>query len=787
MAAAGEGKDDGVGDALREAEQRYRLLFERSPVGTFLYDRNLICSEANAAMARILHAPSADALRGFDLRGIKDRSLVPTLERVFDGESGTYEGPYETTLGGEMVRIAVCSYPVKDGHGAIVGGMAIVEDVGDRLRAESALRASEQRMLLHVHQNPLGVIVWNNDGRVAEWNQAATRIFGYPADEAMGRKAHELIIPPHAQKSAAEWWDELRSRTAGERMMVENVDKNGRVIQCNWYNTALVDADGCTIGVASMVEDVTERRNADTALRKSEMRFRSLIEHAPDAICVLRARRFVYVNPAFAKYLGHASAEELIGMQVDQVVHPEERASVHGRRTAALEHSVLTPQEYRLFRKDGELVTCEIVSMPVDYDGEPAVLAMARDLSDRKLMQARLLQSDRMASVGTLAAGVAHEINNPLAYVKANLDVLASRRIPQLAVLLRALEEERIEQFSNGEPDDSSYELSERLSQIAAMVDLAREGAERVRSIVRDLKTFSRADEESTTPVDVSRVLDASVNMAWNEIRHRARLVKDYGEVPPVEANESRLGQVFLNLLVNAAQAIPEGRASEYEIRVRTYTDANERVVVAVSDTGSGIPQDALYRIFDPFFTTKAVGVGTGLGLWICQGIVTALGGEIAVDSVQGKGTTVTVSIPSTFTPDHLRAPHDSEMAPSTRRGRILIVDDEPALGPSLAIALSDEHDVVSARSGREALELLAKDDRFDLILCDLMMPDVTGMEVYEKLKVDRQELADRMIFVTGGSFTRRSSEFLETIAQRMLEKPFDVQRVRELLRSRIG
>ena len=244
---------------------------------------------------------------------------------------------------------------------------------------------------------------------------------------------------------------------------------------------------------------------------------------------------------------------------------------------------------------------------------------MARDLTDRKLMQARLLQSDRMASVGTLAAGVAHEINNPLAYVKANLDVLASRRIPQLAVLLRSLEEERIEHLGGGEPDDSAYELSERLSQIAAMIDLAREGAERVRSIVRDLKTFSRADEETTTPVDVARVLDASVNMAWNEIRHRAKLIKEYGEVPPVEANESRLGQVFLNLLINAAQAIPEGRAYEHEIRVRTYADANdERVVIAVSDTGSGIAKDALYRIFDPFFfTTKAVGVGTGLGLWI--------------------------------------------------------------------------------------------------------------------------------------------------------------------------
>jgi len=167
-----------------------------------------------------------------------------------------------------------------------------------------------------------------------------------------------------------------------------------------------------------------------------------------------------------------------------------------------------------------------------------------------------------------------------------------------------------------------------------------------MRSIVSDLKTFSRGDDGPPLPVDLERVIDASVKMAWSEIRNRARLVKTYSAVPPIRANESRLGQVFLNLLVNAAQSIEEGHAMENTIRVRTFAESADVVVVEVADTGCGIPDEVVDRIFDPFFTTKPVGVGTGLGLWICQGIVAGLGGQIHVASRAGHGTTVSLRLP---------------------------------------------------------------------------------------------------------------------------------------------
>ena len=272
--------------------------------------------------------------------------------------------------------------------------------------------------------------------------------------------------------------------------------------------------------------------------------------------------------------------------------------------------------------------------MRTDYDGHPVTIVLTRDLTGRKLMQARLLQSDRMASLGTLAAGIAHEINNPLAYVKANLDLLALRRLPRFK-----------SQISSIEGDDGRLML-DHLEEIETMVELAREGAERVRTIVSDLRTFSRGDDGTRVPVDLARTLDASANLARREIESKARLVKDYQAVPVVWTNESRLAQVFLNLLVNAAQAIPEGvSADQNAIRLRIRA-GESGALIEVEDTGIGIPEQTLARVFDPFFSTKPAGVGTGLGLWICQGIIASLGGQISLSSQQGSGTLVRVSIP---------------------------------------------------------------------------------------------------------------------------------------------
>jgi CheY-like chemotaxis protein len=282
-------------------------------------------------------------------------------------------------------------------------------------------------------------------------------------------------------------------------------------------------------------------------------------------------------------------------------------------------------------------------------------------------------------------------------------------------------------------------------------------------------------------------VLDLSINMAFTEIKHRARVVKDFGPVPLVEADEARLGQVFINLLVNAAHAIPEGQVDRNEIRIITKTGASGHALIEVRDTGRGIPAEILNRIFDPFFTTKVVGEGTGLGLSICHNIVTALGGEIVAESEPGRGSTFRVLLP-TMGPEALAPQPEKKPVvsrpPVGRSGQVLVVDDDPMIGTTLRRTLAKEHEVTLITDGREALDLLLGGRTFDVILCDMMMPNVTGMDLYAELSRTLPEIVDRIVFLTGGAFTPAGMSFLDSVPNQRLEKPFVLQNLRALVRS---
>jgi CheY-like chemotaxis protein len=271
--------------------------------------------------------------------------------------------------------------------------------------------------------------------------------------------------------------------------------------------------------------------------------------------------------------------------------------------------------------------------------------------------------------------------------------------------------------------------------------------------------------------------------MAWNEIRHRARLIKDYGDVPPALANEARLGQVFLNLVINAAHAIPEGRSERNEIRIATRRDS-DRVVVEIRDTGAGIAPDVLPRIFDPFFTTKAPGVGTGLGLAICHRIVSALGGSILVDSTVGTGTVIRVrlKIAENMALDG-EAPSPPAQ-PAGRRGSVLVIDDEPMVVGLVRRMLSRVHEVTAATSVHQALDHLSAGDRYDVILCDLMMPEMSGIDLHAELSRVYPDEANRMVFMTGGAFTSGARAFLDRVGNPWVEKPFDAKNLCALIET---
>ncbi|MBI2394132.1 MAG: response regulator [Deltaproteobacteria bacterium] len=380
------------------------------------------------------------------------------------------------------------------------------------------------------------------------------------------------------------------------------------------------------------------------------------------------------------------------------------------------------------------------------------MLAFSRDVTERVAMQEQLARNDRLSALGTLAAGVAPEINNPLTFVLLAVEAL----------------ERTLEEALGPAP----------AARVGELLDEIRHGASRVASIVRDLSAFARFDDEARGPVDLRAVLATAERLVARHLRGRALLVTTFDDPPFVLGNAGRLEQVFVNLLINSAQALPEG-APGNRIELRAGRTAEGRASITVRDNGPGIPADIAGRIFDPFFTTKAPGFGTGLGLSICHRIVTQHGGEIRVEN--DHGTLVRVTLPAAL--EEPARPGSSTGDDAPVRRRLLVVDDEPALLLTLHCLLDADHDVVTAAGGREALGHMLEDPPFDLVLCDLAMPDLDGPDLYDQVRRRRPELADRFVFMTGGAYTNKFKSFVECSGRRCLIKPFPIAEIEALLR----
>jgi PAS domain S-box-containing protein len=504
-------------------------------------------------------------------------------------------------------------------------------------------------------------------------------------------------------------------------------------------------------------------------------RLRSVLDALPTPIYYKDAAgRYLGCNVAFEAYLGRPR-ERIVGATVDGVAPPDLAEVYRQADRALLERGGVQIYEAEVEYADGtrHAVVFE-KSVFRGLDGRVAGLAGAmldvtaqrraeaglrQAQAEGEQARARLEQADRLASIGTLAAGVAHELNNPLTFVLSNLAFVA----------------DELQRHLHGEapPDPAA------LRDLVGAVEEARQGADRMRVIVRDLRALSRFDEVHA-PVEVARVLEYAIGLAWSQIRARARLVREFAEVPRVRGSEARLGQVFLNLLVNAAQAIPEGAADRHEIRVRAGVAADGRVAVEVTDSGAGMGEETRRRIFDPFFTTKPPGVGTGLGLWVCHGLVRAHGGDIEVESAPGRGSTFRVLLPAV--PAGEAAPPRPAPRPALARRRLLVVDDDPLVGATLRRQLASDHEVEVVSSGEEALRRLAAGVPFDAILCDVMMPGLDGAALRREISLRSPALAERMLFITAGATTPSAAALLGS-GVAWLEKPFDREELRSALR----
>ncbi len=502
--------------------------------------------------------------------------------------------------------------------------------------------------------------------------------------------------------------------------------------------------------------------------------FRRLIDAFHDGVLVASRSGIAYANRAFLQLLGYFELKELLQESpralMKRHLPDDERRDVVRRLMAVLrskgDHQEL---ERSLVTRGGMQVDIQFYFDSIEFDGSPALMITLRDITESRFMNEKLDRAERLASVGTLAAGVAHEINNPLAYVTTNLAFCMER--------LRYIEE-----LLDGKSIrlGSPASLRTILAPMAQALTDAQQGTTRVATIVRDLRALTRDESELDSSVDLATAIATAVHMSEAKSRYVCRIHSNAADVGAVWGNETRLVQLFLNLIINATQAFECDDPSRNLILVEAWRHGDV-CSVEIRDNGRGIPEENLERIFDPFFTTKPVGVGTGLGLSICHGLVESMGGSITVRSEVGVGTTFRVELRASA----VAAPHANHRIPSIHpdlRGRVLVVDDEPLILRSVARLLRDQHDVETASNGREALLKLSQEGPFDLIVCDLMMPEMTGMELHRAVRTWAPDVADRFVFLTGGAYTDGAREFLAGVENPKLDKPIQPNLLRSVV-----
>jgi PAS domain S-box-containing protein len=614
-------------------------------------------------------------------------------------------------------------------------------------------------------QLPVGIYVARvPDGAFVYANDAFQRIMGQPPRPEVLGGASALHYGVHTRDGQRYPDDRLPfARVLREKTSVRIDDivvhrADGTRVFIRAFGQPLVDEAGTVTHVVVAFSDMTEEVRAQSRAEIAEGHLEHLLAHAPIILFAYDRCGIVTLSEGRGLEGLGFRPKELLGRSVFDLYAHDETLVSQARR-------VLAGETLTVVREHGQ-TWLETTLTPIrgatgEVDG---AIGVSIDVTERVTAQKHLVRTERLASMGTLSATIAHEINNPLTYILGSLELVAARLAGPLSLVPGA-------------------------RALAEQIESAREGADRVRRIVRGLQAFSRPDEGRPEPTDVHAAIERAVEMTGNTIRHRARLVMQLEPVPPALASDLRLGQVVVNLLMNAAQAIPEGSPEANEIRVRTSCEEGKgEVVIAVEDTGSGMEPGVLSRLFEPFFTTKPLGEGNGLGLSICHGIVESFGGSIEVNSVVGKGTTFRVRLrASTSNPPRARSEAPPSDARPPPRGRLLIIDDEEKVGHALACVLRADHDVEVSADPRAIAERLLAGERFDVILCDLVMPGMTGMELYATVAKKVPEQARRFVFVTGGAFTPAATDFIGRVSNAILEKPYDLRALNAALAVHLG
>ena len=586
---------------------------------------------------------------------------------------------------------------------------------------------------------PDAVVVTGMDRRVLAANETGAHLLGWQLDNVVGQAIADHLTPAERAHVASREDKVLAGETQRyETRIVNHATSEERDVS---VSSGPFRVNGAIIGTVATLRDITDPKRAQDTLARSEARYRHLVESASDAIVTLDANgRFTTVNHAAENISGY-KRDELVGQWFAPMLPDDDlpKALGHFQQALSGETGLFESQFYR---KDGEIRTISITYSTPQKDEE--VLCLIRDVTDQKMLQEQLIQSEKMSAIGQLVSGVAHELNNPLAGISAFAQLLlAEKRFP---------------------PDQRTA------------AETIYSEARRASRIVQNLLTFARQHKAEKGPTAINQVLDDTLELRGYELRVRGIDVRrEYDEsLPDTMADAHQLQQVFLNLITNAEQAMEQRDGHHHRLTVRTRR-SGEAIRIEVEDTGAGIPANLIERIFNPFFTTKPTGSGTGLGLSISLGIVREHEGKIWAENAQQGGARFLVELPVSqprASGEHAAMPHVQPVGNDTLR--VLVVDDEASVRVSLQRYLAGKgHQVETTASGEDALVRL-QGSKYDAVILDMRMPDLSGEQIYERLRSNDPSHAERVIFTTGDLVNEQMRRFLDGTGRPCVPKPFE-------------
>lgn len=618
-----------VEEALRGSERRYRLLAENATDVIWTVDLNMRLTYISPSVTRLLGYSVEQAMTkkmeevftpaSFEIamKALAEELAIENMVRKDLSRSRTLEVELICKDGSIAPIELNCSF-LRDPDGRAVEILVIARNISGRKRAEEQTKQLQDYLQLQIDRMPVGLIVWDTEFRVQSWNPSAERIFGFTAEEALGKHPYDIIVLKEAQLHVDNIWCRLLKGDETAHSINENTTKDGHTIICDWSNTPLKKADGTVSGVLSMIQDITEHKRAEEALRQSEEKLRLTFESVTEGITVSDLEgKIVQVNEAVIKMHGYDNKEELIGRSAFDLIAEKDHARAMENLKRTLEEGYSSTIECTFLIKDKDEFPAELnAAVLMDVSGNPVgFVAITRDITERKQMEAQLIVTDRLASVGELASGIAHELNNPLTGVIGFSQLLLEK--------------------------DVSNDVKEDIKVIYIE-------AQRAAQVVKGLLTFARKHAPVKQPVNIDSIIEKVQELRAYEqkvsnIRANTQFIP---ALPEVMADYFQLQQVFLNIIINAEHFMIEAHGKG------TLTITTERIgdiiKASFTDDGPGIPKGDMGHLFDPFFTTKEVGKGTGLGLSICHGIITEHGGRIYAESELGKGATFVVELPIT-------------------------------------------------------------------------------------------------------------------------------------------